>query len=94
MIGVVLMVMPYILGKTLSLGLQRNNPQLLTHPLRLSGFESQSPSILWFDNIGAITYVFNPLFHACTKHIELDYHFAREQLSQETIQVHFLFGDD
>lgn len=62
MIGVVLMVMPYILGKTLSLGLQRNNPQLLTHPLRVSGFESQSPSILWFDNIGAITYVLIPFF--------------------------------
>lgn len=62
MIGVVLMVMPYIFGKTLSLGLQRNNPQLLTHPLRVSGFESQSPSILWFDNIGAITYVLIPFF--------------------------------
>ena len=37
---------------------------------------------LWCDNLGA-TYLFaNPIFHANTKHIEIEYHFVREKGSQ------------
>jgi hypothetical protein len=33
---------------------------------------------LWCDNLGATYLPANPIFHARTKHIEVDYHFVRE----------------
>ena len=41
------------------------------------------------DNIGAIYLTSNPVFHAHTKHIELDYHFVREQVTSGFLRVHY-----
>jgi hypothetical protein len=38
------------------------------------------PPTLWVDNLGALALAFNPVFHARTKHVELDYHFIREKI--------------
>ncbi|KAJ3676869.1 hypothetical protein LUZ60_002593 [Juncus effusus] len=50
--------------------------------------------ILWCDNIGATYLAINPLFHARTKHIEIDYHFVRELIELKTLQVRFISTKD
>ena len=58
------------------------------------GFSSSNPTTLWCNNVGAIYLCSNPIFHARTKHIELDYHFIWEQVQQRNIQVLFISSDD
>jgi len=40
-----------------------------------------STPTLYYDNISALHMTINPVFHACNKHIELDYHFVRERVA-------------
>ncbi|KAB2628692.1 hypothetical protein D8674_033487 [Pyrus ussuriensis x Pyrus communis] len=42
---------------------------------------------LWCDNVSAISLASNPVFHARTKHVELDYHYIRELVLANLIQV-------
>ncbi|KAJ3698372.1 hypothetical protein LUZ61_002077 [Rhynchospora tenuis] len=49
---------------------------------------------LWCDNLGATFLAANPVFHARTKHIELDYHFVREKLAAKQLTVNFICSAD
>ncbi|KAL5727461.1 hypothetical protein ACHQM5_000656 [Ranunculus cassubicifolius] len=49
---------------------------------------------LWCDNLGATYLTANPIFHARTKHIEIDYHFVRERVALKQLQVRFISSKD
>ena len=49
---------------------------------------------LWCDNIGAKYLSQNPVFHARTKHIEVDYHFVRERVARRLLEIDFVSSGD
>jgi hypothetical protein len=46
-----------------------------------------SSTKLWCDNIGANYLSADPVFHARTKHIEVDYHFVCERVSRKLLEI-------
>ena len=42
---------------------------------------------LYYDSQSAIRLTENPMFHARTKHVEVHYHFIREKVLQEEIEL-------
>ena len=49
-----------------------------------------SPPVLWCDNAGALALASNPIFHAHTKHIEVDYHFIHEKVVNYDMSLKFI----
>jgi len=52
-----------------------------------------APTILC-DNLGATYLSANPIFHACIKHVEVDYHFVRDRVAKKEIQICFIPSQD
>ena len=55
----------------------------------LGGFLSLPP-MLQCDNVSALALASNPIFHARTKHIEVDYHYIREKVLIKELKVTFI----
>jgi hypothetical protein len=53
-----------------------------------------STASIWCDNIGATYLSSNPIFHAHTKHIEVDYHFVRKRVSRKLLDIRFISTHD
>jgi hypothetical protein len=49
---------------------------------------------LWCDDMGAKYLSANPVFHARTKHIEVDFHFVRERVLNNLLQIDFVSTGD
>uniref|UniRef100_A0A2N9HYA6 Reverse transcriptase Ty1/copia-type domain-containing protein n=1 Tax=Fagus sylvatica TaxID=28930 RepID=A0A2N9HYA6_FAGSY len=50
--------------------------------------------ILWCDNVSALAIASNPVFHARTKHIKVDFHFVRERVLCKDLAVKFVSTTD
>ena len=52
------------------------------------------PPRIWCDNVSALAIGSNPIFHARTKHIEVDYHFIRECVLRRDLHVKYISTGD
>ena len=52
-------------------------------------FIPSSPIVIYYDKKSTISMTTNPVFHGRTKHIELRYHFIRDQVISGSIGVKF-----
>jgi len=62
--------------------------------LREIGVKSPRAAKIWCDNLGATYLSSNPVFHARTKHIEVDYHFVRERVKNRLLEIDFVSSKD
>ena len=58
--------------------------------LKELGVKVEDILVLWCDNMGANSLASNPMFHARTKHIEVDVHFVREKVLAKEVEVRFV----
>lgn len=58
------------------------------------GYKSNATPTIYCDNLSAIHYPANPVFHSRMKHLALDFHFVREKVQVGSIRVTHINGDD
>ncbi|KAK2990485.1 hypothetical protein RJ640_011652 [Escallonia rubra] len=66
----------------------------LSFILRDIGVHLSRPPALFCDNISAMHLTINPVFHARTKHIEIDYHFVREKVALGSLTTRFVSSEN
>lgn len=62
--------------------------------LKELGVSNVQVPCLWCDNLGATYLSANPVFHARTKHIEIDFHFVRERVANKQLEIRFVHSRD
>ena len=62
--------------------------------LKELGIKSIKAPCLWCGNLGATYLSANPVFHARTKHIEIDFHFVRERVANQQLDIRFVHSRD
>lgn len=58
------------------------------------GLTLYCPPKLWCENISATSLAKNPIFHAKTKHVKIDYHYIREKVLSKVVSVLFVCSQD
>lgn len=66
----------------------------ITILFRELGIHSTPTPVILCDNIGATYMAANPVFHARTRHVKIDFHFVREKVVSKTIHVCFVNTKD
>ena len=56
--------------------------------------ELTNPTVIFEDNQAAIKMAKNPQYHGRSKHISIKYHFIREQVSSNLIELRYCRTDD
>ena len=62
--------------------------------LKELGIHAPQTARLWCDNMGAKYLSSNPVFHARTKHIEVDFHFVRERVLKKQLEIEYISSSD
>jgi hypothetical protein len=62
--------------------------------MRELGINQSKIPCLWCDNLEATYMTANPVFHARTKHIEIDYHFVRERVASKQLNIRIIASKD
>jgi ATP sulfurylase len=62
--------------------------------LKELGIKTFEVQCMWCDNMGATYLSANRVFHARTKHIEIDFHFVRERVAKKLLDTRFISSRD
>ena len=62
----------------------------ISYLLRDLGIFPSTPPVLFCDNTSALHMTVNPMFHARTKHIELDFHFVLEKVVTGALTIRYV----
>lgn len=54
------------------------------------GLTSLKPVTLHCDNMSTLHITQNPMYHECTKHLEIDCHFTRDKVMEGLLQLTYL----
>ncbi|CAL2260817.1 unnamed protein product [Prunus armeniaca] len=52
------------------------------------------PPIAYCDNLSALALSSNPVYHSWIKHLDIDFHFVREQLQKKDLLVQYVSTDE
>jgi transposase InsO family protein len=58
--------------------------------LREIGYAPNGPTTIFADNKSAIALATNPVYHGRSRHIDIQYHYTREKVNDDTVQLLYL----